>query len=223
MCGQRRSRQLRPQGTSGDGGTLNAPTNQNQDGTQGRENALPAGHLPPGVNAPALNGLLVGGSQQTGVGSPDFLRNMLGQLTQSPVVMNTVNQIAQQIDGQDIGNTGVGSPDVLRNMLGQLTQSPAMMNTVNQIAQQLDSQDLGNMFSGLGRGGQGGGRGGIDLSRMIQQMMPIFTQAVGGGGSMLPQQAPAVQELQPLHNERWTSRDDQLNDQTSQVCIYREK
>ncbi|KAM7514013.1 hypothetical protein LguiA_003596 [Lonicera macranthoides] len=254
---KRRSRQLRPQGTSGDGGTLNAPTNQNQDGTQGREilqslaslanrrneNALPAGHLPPGVvesipssgrhggdgqfdpssntsqanNAAALNGLLAGVSQQTGIGSPDFFRNMLGQLTQSPVVMNTINQIAQQIDGQDIGNTEVGSPDVLRNMLGQLTQSPAMMNTVNQIAQQLDSQDLGNTFSGLGRGGHGGGGGGIDLSRMIQQMMPIFTQAVGGGGSTLPQAAPAVQELQPLQNERWTSRDDQTNDQTSQV------
>lgn len=53
---------------------------------------------------PALNGLLGGISQQTGLGSPDALRNMLQQLTQNPGMMNTVNQLAQQIDPQDLGS-----------------------------------------------------------------------------------------------------------------------
>ncbi|GKE24789.1 hypothetical protein Tco_1436301 [Tanacetum coccineum] len=53
------------------------------------------------IASPALDGLLSGVSCQTGIGSPDVLRNMLGQLTQNPAMMNTVNQIAEQIDGND--------------------------------------------------------------------------------------------------------------------------
>ncbi|KAI7725616.1 hypothetical protein M8C21_014798 [Ambrosia artemisiifolia] len=65
------------------------------------------------IASPALDGLLSGVSSQTGIGSPDVLRNMLGQLTQNPAMMNTVNQIAQQIDGnQDLSNmfAGMGGP-----------------------------------------------------------------------------------------------------------------
>ncbi|KAI7725619.1 hypothetical protein M8C21_014801 [Ambrosia artemisiifolia] len=61
------------------------------------------------IASPALSGV----SSQTGIGSPDVLRNMLGQLTQNPAMMNTVNQIAQQIDGnQDLSNmfAGMGGP-----------------------------------------------------------------------------------------------------------------
>ncbi|KAE8701885.1 Ubiquitin-like superfamily protein, putative isoform 2 [Hibiscus syriacus] len=91
--------------------------------------------------------------------------------------------------------TGVGSPDDFRNMLQQLTQSPQIMNTVSQLAQQVDSQDIGNMFSGFG-----GGQGGIDLSRMFQQMMPIVTQALGHGPSVRPP-FPAVEpKLQDIEN-----------------------
>ncbi|KAJ7957943.1 Large proline-rich protein BAG6 [Quillaja saponaria] len=56
------------------------------------------------LQSPALNGLLAGVSEQTGVGSPDVLRNMLTQFTQSPQIRNTVNQIAQQVGSQDLGN-----------------------------------------------------------------------------------------------------------------------
>lgn len=65
------------------------------------------------IASPALDGLLSGVSSQTGIGSPDVLRNMLGQLTQNPAMMNTVNQIAQQMDGnQDLSNmfSGMGGP-----------------------------------------------------------------------------------------------------------------
>ncbi|KAG8378028.1 hypothetical protein BUALT_Bualt08G0095600 [Buddleja alternifolia] len=100
--------------------------------------------------------------------------------------------------------TGVGSPDMLRNMMQQFTQNPAMRNTLNQIAQQVDSHNLGSMFSGSDRG-QGGG---IDLSRMMQQMMPIVSQALIGVSSVSQSTPP----LEPLSDrsrrERTTINDD---------------
>lgn len=61
----------------------------------------PAAMMNQVIASPALDGLLSGVSSQTGIGSPDVLRNMLGQLTQNPAMMNTVNQIAQQMDGNE--------------------------------------------------------------------------------------------------------------------------
>ncbi|XP_030485681.2 uncharacterized protein LOC115702353 [Cannabis sativa] len=60
------------------------------------------------LQSPALNGMLSGVSEQTSVASPDALRNMLQQFTQSPLMRNVVNQIAQQVDGQDVGNMFMG-------------------------------------------------------------------------------------------------------------------
>jgi hypothetical protein len=60
------------------------------------------------LQSPALNGLVTGVSEQTGVVSPDVFRNMLQQLTQSPQMRNTVNQIVQQVDTQDLGNMFAG-------------------------------------------------------------------------------------------------------------------
>ncbi|GAA0150975.1 chaperone [Lithospermum erythrorhizon] len=97
--------------------------------------------------------------------------NTMSQVLQSPALGGLLAGVSQQ--------TGIGSPNALRNMMEQLTQNPAMRNTVNQIAQQIDGHDLGSMFSGMASG-QGGG---IDLSRMMQQMMPIVSQALGGSSS----------------------------------------
>lgn len=108
--------------------------------------------------------------------------------------------------------TGIGSPDVLRNMLQQLTQSPQVLNTVNQIAQQIDTQDVGNMFSGLG----GGRAGGIDLSRMVQQMMPVVSQALGRGSTPQPLSGT------PPCSERRSSGVDNPDDPI-QVCTRSEK
>jgi uncharacterized ubiquitin-like protein YukD len=216
---KKRSRTVKPQGKSGDDQNQAPPVTESMTSSSGGGGQIdPASIMSQVINAPALNGLLSGVSQQTGIGSPDALRSMLGQLSQSPMVMNTVNQLAQQIDGQDLGRsgTGVGSPDMLRNMLGQLTQSPAMMDTVNQIAQQMDGQDLGNMFSGLGRGQAGGGGGGIDLSRMIQQMMPIVSQALGGGSAISQEPPAAVRQVQPLRDEGAANRNNQPNNSSSQ-------
>ena len=56
------------------------------------------------LESPVLDGLLAGVSRQGGVESPNMLRNMLQQFTQNPQIMNTVQQIAQQVDGQEIEN-----------------------------------------------------------------------------------------------------------------------
>ncbi|XP_022769315.1 large proline-rich protein BAG6-like [Durio zibethinus] len=131
--------------------------------------------------------------------------NAVSQVLQSPALNGLLAGVSEQ--------TGVGSPDVLGNMLQQLTQSPQIMNTVSQLAQQVDSQDIGNMFSGLG-GGQGGG---IDLSRMVQQMMPIVSQALSRGTSV-PPPFPAVEpKSQVQHDGRKSSAADKLCD-----CDYQD-
>ncbi|MBA0659004.1 hypothetical protein Goklo_011170 [Gossypium klotzschianum] len=130
-------------------------------------------------------------NRSSGVQSSDDqldVANAVSQVLQSPAINGLLAGVSEQ--------TGVGSPDVFRNMLRQLTQSPQIMNTVNQIAQQVDSQDIGNMFSGLG-GGQGGG---VDLSSMVQQMMPIASQALGQGASA-PPPFHAVEPKQQVHHD----------------------
>ncbi|KAI4336722.1 hypothetical protein L6164_015213 [Bauhinia variegata] len=66
-----------------------------------------AGVMSQVLHSPALDGLLTGVSQQTGVGSPDVVRNILQQITQSPQ-RDTVNNIVQQVGSQDVGNIFAG-------------------------------------------------------------------------------------------------------------------
>lgn len=177
---KRRARQPKTLVKSSDGGTSNAQLDQNLNSTSVGQHLLRTLASPSsvrngiGANEPSYGQLPVVGrvteSKQSG-----------GQDTDSQV--DTASAISEVLHSTELNGllsgfsqqTGVGSPDVLRNMLQQLTQSPQIMNTVNQIAQQIDTQDVGNMFSGLG----GGRAGGIDLSRMVQQMMPVVSQALG--------------------------------------------
>ncbi|KAJ0427423.1 putative Ubiquitin-like domain-containing protein [Helianthus annuus] len=106
---KRRSRPAKPEATSGSVPPVNASSTCNPAGGQPNSAAI----MNEVIANPALDDLLSGVSSQTGIGSPDVLRNMLGQLTQNPAMMNTVNQIAQQIDGnQDLSNmfAGMGGP-----------------------------------------------------------------------------------------------------------------
>nr|XP_043606238.1 ubiquitin-like domain-containing protein CIP73 isoform X2 [Erigeron canadensis] len=108
---KRRSRPAKPESTSTSEPPANAPT------SIARSTPNPAGGqldtatiMNQVIASPALDNLFSGVSNQTGIGSPDVLRNMLGQLTQNPAMMNTVNQIAQQFDGnQDMGGPRGGS------------------------------------------------------------------------------------------------------------------
>lgn len=85
------------------------------------------------LRSPVMNNLFAGVSEQTGVGSPNVFRNMLQQLTQNPQIMNTVSQIAQQVDGQDLGNmfSGLGSGQVGGFDLSGMVQQ--MMPVVSQV------------------------------------------------------------------------------------------
>ncbi|TYG70058.1 hypothetical protein ES288_D05G281600v1 [Gossypium darwinii] len=152
------------------------------------------------VDSSSGNQGVLGSRLSGGQGSDDQLAaaNAVSQVLQSPALNGLLAGVSQQ--------TGAGSPDDFRNMLQQLTQSPQIMNTVSQLAQQVDSQDIGDMFSGFG-GGQGGG---IDLSRMVQQMMPIVSQALGRGPSATPS-FPAVESKSQDDIQQIAQRIEQSN------------
>lgn len=141
---------------------------------------------------------------QGSVGQAD-MANVMSQVLNSPALSGLLTGVSEQ--------TGVGSPNVLRNMLQQFTQNPQMSNAMNQIAQQIDSQDVENMFAGLG--GHGGG---IDFSRMFQQMMPIVSRALVSG-STAPQSLSAMEpQPEPQYNQQNLSRDEH-DEQNFQVCV----
>ncbi|KAM1223348.1 hypothetical protein ACFX2G_043334 [Malus domestica] len=205
---KRQARQPKPSTKNGDGGTTSAPNNQNQQvigGQQVLQSLVSRGSAASRMNlndaperqtAPAVgqvrDGRTLGG--QGPIGQVD-MGSMMSQVLQSPALNGLLAGVSDQ--------TGVGSPDVLRNMLQSFTQNPQMRSAVNQIAEQVDGQDLGNLFGG----GQGGG---IDLSRMFQQMMPIVTRALGAGSPPVRPSSALAPESHPPHNERSLSRDDNI-------------
>ncbi|KAG8048130.1 hypothetical protein GUJ93_ZPchr0008g12613 [Zizania palustris] len=95
-----------------------------------------------------------GGEGQVDIGS------MISSVLKNPVFGNLLSNVAEQ--------AGVGSAGDLRNMVEECTQSPAMMDTISNMVQNVE--------------GSGRGQGGIDLSRMMQQMMPVVSQVLGGAG-----------------------------------------
>uniref|UniRef100_A0A0E0LKY7 Large proline-rich protein BAG6 domain-containing protein n=1 Tax=Oryza punctata TaxID=4537 RepID=A0A0E0LKY7_ORYPU len=98
--------------------------------------------------------------RQGGEGQVDF-GSMISSVLNNPAFGNLLSNVAEQ--------TGMGSAGDLRNMVEECAQSPAIMDTMNNIVQNVD--------------GSGRGQGGIDLSRMMQQMMPVVSQVLGGAGA----------------------------------------
>lgn len=125
--------------------SVNAPTSDPASGQLD-----PSAIMNQVIASPALDGLLSGVSNQTGIGSPDVLRNMLGQLTQNPAMMNTVNQIAQQIDGnQDLSNmfAGMGGNSRGGGGGGGFDLSSMMQQMMPMVAQAFSGGGSGsNMF-----------------------------------------------------------------------------
>ncbi|CAL2232959.1 unnamed protein product [Prunus armeniaca] len=208
---KRQGRQQKPLAKNGDGGMASAPINQNQQVTGGQQvlqslasrgsavSRMNTSDAPARQTAPAI-GQVRDGTALGAQGPVDQvdMGSMMSQVLRSPALNGLLAGVSEQ--------TGAGSPDALRNMLQSFTQSPQMRNAVNQIVEQVDSQDIGNMFAGLG-GGQGGG---IDMSRMFQQMMPIVSRALGAG-STFGQPNPVLEpESHPPYNERSLSRDDNV-------------
>ncbi|XP_052736140.1 ubiquitin-like domain-containing protein CIP73 isoform X2 [Vigna angularis] len=157
----------------------------------------------------ALNSRNANGPSQRPLPSSDRpidVAGLMSQALQSPALNGLLEGVSQQ--------TGVDSPDGLRNMLQQFTQSPQLMNTVNQIVQQVGSQDVGNMFTGAERG-QGGG---IDISRMFQQMMPIVSRALGGAN---PSSLFSIEEAEPgaPHQDGTVNRDEYSDNPSLQLDL----
>ncbi|KAL7244706.1 hypothetical protein ACSBR2_000139 [Camellia fascicularis] len=210
---QPKRRSMQPRSLSqGSDATSSAPSQNQQTRTNGQQilqslanmrntNSTSSGQLPPALGR-IMESVQMGGQ---GADGQFDAASVMSQVLHSPAINGLLAGVSEQ--------TGVGSSDALRNMLEQFTQSPAMRNTVNQMAQQFDNQDLGNMLSGFGRG-QGGG---IDLTSMVQQMMPIVSQALSGR-STIPQQLPVVRpDPQPQYNERNLSGVEKANDQDTQT------
>ncbi|XP_078182239.1 ubiquitin-like superfamily protein isoform X5 [Carex rostrata] len=100
------------------------------------------------------------------------LGSMFSQMLQSPVINNLMSNMASQ--------SGMGSPGELRNVMEQCTRDPAMQDIFGNLVQQIDGQ----RGTGAGQSGPNAG-GGIDLSRIVQQMMPVVSNVLGVGGSGL--------------------------------------
>lgn len=216
-----RSRQPRPVGT-GRGSTSSIAPIQNQETTVNGQQALQSlaslanrgnlntsspGQLPPGLGQ-IMESVQMGGQGAESAADGNFdAASVMSHVLRTPALNGLLAGVSEQ--------TGIGSPDALKNMLQQFTQNPAMRNTVNQLAQQFDSQDLGSMFSGIGRG-QGGG---IDLASMVQKMMPIVSQALGGGPTTSQPTSVVRPDPQSQYVERSLGRDEKATDQDSQIDL----
>ncbi|KAL5185831.1 Large proline-rich protein BAG6 [Glycine soja] len=202
---KRRTRLQPPVSKGADDRSSSSSANQNQQTRTDGQHILQtlASH------GSGLNSRNANGPSQRSLPSSDRpidVAGLMSQALRSPALNGLLEGVSQQ--------TGVDSPDGLRNMLQQFTQSPQMMNTVNQIVQQVGSQDVGNMFAGMERG-QGGG---IDISRMFQQMMPIVSQALGGGN---PSSLFSAEEAEPHapYCDGTINRDEYSDNQSLQLDL----
>ncbi|KAJ6829655.1 large proline-rich protein BAG6 isoform X1 [Iris pallida] len=127
--------------------------------------------------------------------------DMMSTILQSPVFNNILTGVSSQ--------TGIGSSSDLRNMLDQVIRSPALKSTMNEIVQQVEghSQDIG----------VGTGHGGLDFSRMIQQMMPAVSQALGRASTQ-PAAIPGFQPESHLLGDT-IGRDGGLHEKKSKVDL----
>lgn len=181
---QRRSKQVKSLGKDdGVGTSLPVTQNQNQEpisrGQQVLQSLFSGGdninrtdtngqsvQMPPSIGQ-IMNAMPLGGQ---GANGQIDVANMMSQVLQSPAMNSLLEGVSEQ--------AGVGSPAGLRSILEQLTQSPSMRNTLGQIAEEVGGQrqELGNLFSGLGSD-----QGGINFSRMFQQLMPVVSQVLSQG------------------------------------------
>ncbi|KVH90110.1 Ubiquitin [Cynara cardunculus var. scolymus] len=138
---------------------------------------------------------------------------IMNQVTQNPALQGLLAGVSNQ--------PGSGSPDFFRNMMSQLAQNPAMMNTINQLAQQMDgNQDMASMLAGIGGcGGGGGGSGNLDMSSMVQQMMPFVSQALnqGSSSSNLLQSVPSRKGT--LHRRYSSVKSLNVNERSSDLQV----
>ena len=96
----------------------------------------------------------------------DLLSNDTNQ--SANMSMPPLENLVRAIGGGDRQQGGPG-------IIGQLIRSPVMENLVQQVMQGVGDVDVGD---GARRGPA---TGGLDFSGMLQHMMPVVTQMLGGG------------------------------------------
>ncbi|KAM0938655.1 putative Ubiquitin-like domain-containing protein [Dioscorea sansibarensis] len=156
-----------------------------QGSSTGGENAAGSSFPMPPYIGQIMSNLPLG--EQGANGQVD-MSSMMSTILQSPAFNRLLTGVAEQ--------TGVGSTADLRNMLEQCTQTPAVRNALNQIIEQVDghNSDAGGLLSGLRRN-----QGGINLASMMQQMMPVVSQALGRGLTPSPVSGGIESETEPEH------------------------
>ncbi|KAL6661914.1 hypothetical protein ACP70R_001298 [Stipagrostis hirtigluma subsp. patula] len=204
---KRRTRTVKPSESTSDPVKDSSSASQNQDAVSVAQQFL-QGFASQNTNSSRSNG--TGSSppssnpQPAGVpprrqgveGQPD-IGSMISGMLNNPVFGNLLSNVATQAGG---------SRADLRDVMEGL-QSPAVVDTISNIVQNVDEQDLGSMFS------SGRGQGGMDLSRMLQQMMPVVSQVLGGAGGRA---STGQSRSQTQHND---SGEGNVLDSSSQIDL----
>ncbi|KAF8653883.1 hypothetical protein HU200_062017 [Digitaria exilis] len=209
---KRRSRVAKPSGSTTDPGRDSSAVSQNQDAVsvaqqflQGfaSQNANASRSNAPTPGPPSLRPQATGvrPRRQGGEGQPD-IGSMISGMLSNPVFGNLLSNVATQAGG---------SSAELRSVMEGL-QSPAVVDTISNIVQNVDEQDLGAMF------GSGRGQGGMDLSRMLQQMMPVVSQVLGGAGANPIGANNGQSRSQPRSND--TAGGNVLDSSSSQIDLH---
>ncbi|KAG8087797.1 hypothetical protein GUJ93_ZPchr0010g11179 [Zizania palustris] len=189
---KRRSRTAKPSGSMGDSGEYldSSHISNNQDAVSMGQQVLQAlasqntnvsrssvaDSPPPSSTSQFSGGIPLrrqGGEGQVDIGS------MISSVLNNPFFGNLLSNVAEQ--------AGLDSAGDLRNMVEECTQSPAMMDNLSNMVQNVD--------------GSGRSQGGIDLSRMMQQMMPVVSQVLGGAGGCPAGTNSGQSRLRPQHND----------------------
>eukprot|EP00246_Nothoceros_aenigmaticus_P014450 TRINITY_DN5484_c0_g1_i5.p1 TRINITY_DN5484_c0_g1~~TRINITY_DN5484_c0_g1_i5.p1 ORF type:complete len:1041 (+),score=228.11 TRINITY_DN5484_c0_g1_i5:22-3123(+) len=104
--------------------------------------------------------------------------DVMGQLMSSPAFNSIFRGNTSNGD-----NSTVGPPGGIAGIMGQLMRSPLVENIVHQVMESMgdeESQHLEEAMATVARGPGRGGEGGLDLGGMLQQVMPVVSQMLGG-------------------------------------------
>jgi hypothetical protein len=105
--------------------------------------------------------------------------------------MPSLGQLVRAIGGG--GDRQQSGPSII----GQLMRSPVVENLVQQVMQGVGDVDVG------GGARRGPAAGGLDLSGMLQHVVPVVTQMLNGGSSAaFPGSAAGYRENLSLRNHR---------------------
>lgn len=140
-----------------------------------------SGQIPSGITQ-LLSGTRING---TGGGGNVDIGNLISQVMGNAGSRNSLAGVRTR-DAEE----GLGLPTgTLGNVMGQVMQSPFMRNVLQQVVEQVGEQPQGleDMIS-QGMSGQGG----LNFSGMLQQMMPIVSQALGRVSSTSSEQASGI-------------------------------